>query len=224
MNNKKTMSNNNFTTRFSVLHEVVKDRLEHAPGCHDFSHTQRVMHNAEILLAANPNADGNAVRLAALLHDIARPEELQAKGKICHAKSGAEIARKLLCEYKFTDPVLIERVSNAILRHRFRRNNPPQTLEERIIYDADKLDSIGAVGIGRAFHFAGREGAKLHNSEEAAINSAAYSREDSAYREYLVKLRHISERMLTVAGRELAAERAAFMDQFFERLNHETFG
>jgi uncharacterized protein len=97
-------------------------------------------------------------------------------------------------------------------------------LEEQIIYDADKLDSIGAVGIGRAFHFAGREGAKLHNSAEAALNSAAYSREDSAYREYLVKLRHIPERMLTVAGRELAIERAAFMDQFFQRLNHEIFG
>ena len=214
----------NFTNRFAVLYEEVKARLEHAPGCHDFSHTQRVIHNAEILLAANPEADADAVRLAALLHDIARPEELQVKGKICHAESGAEVARVLLIEYKFTNPILIERVHNAILRHRFRRNNPPQTLEERIIYDADKLDSIGAVGIGRAFHFAGREGAKLHNSEEAAINSAAYSREDSAYREYLVKLRHIPERMLTVAGRELATERALFMDQFFERLNHETFG
>ncbi len=218
------MLNDDFTTKFTKLYELVKTRLEDAPGCHDFSHTQRVMHNAEVLLAANPEADAEAVRLAALLHDIARPQELAAKGKICHAEFGAEIAAKLLVEYKFTDPGLIKRVGNAILRHRFRRNNPPQTLEERIIYDADKLDSIGAVGIGRAFHFAGREGARLHNSKDAAINSAAYSREDSAYREYLVKLRHIPERMLTVAGRELAAERALFMDQFFDRLNHETFG
>jgi uncharacterized protein len=216
------MNNDDFTTKFSALHAVVKKRLEHAPGCHDFSHTERVMHNAEILLKAHPEADADTVRLAALLHDIARPDELQAKGKICHAECGAATAGELLNEHRFNDPELVERVSNAILRHRFRRNNPPQNLEDRIIYDADKLDSIGAVGIGRAFHFAGREGAKLHNSEDAAINSVAYSREDSAYREYLVKLRHIPERMLTAAGRELAAERAGFMDEFFQRLNHET--
>lgn len=213
---------NNFTTKFAALHAVVKDRLEQAPGCHDFSHTERVIHNAEILLKAYPDADGDSVRLAALLHDIARSDELLAKGKICHAERGAGVARTLLKEHGFKDSVLVEKVSNAILRHRFRRNNPPQTLEESIIYDADKLDSIGAVGIGRAFHFAGREGAKLHNSAAMAINSPAYSREDSAYREYLVKLRHIPQCMLTVAGRELAVERATFMDEFFQRLNNET--
>ena len=218
------MINNKFSDKFSLLAAAVEEHLDGAPGCHDFAHTQRVMINADILLTSNPDADANTVRLAALLHDIARPEELQAKGKICHAEYGAKMARKLLIEYNFNDPVLIKRVKNAILRHRFRRNHPPQTLEEQIIYDADKLDSIGAVGIGRAFYFAGREGAKLHNSANAALNSAAYSRDDSAYREYLVKLRHIPERMLTEAGRELATERATFMDHFFQRLNHEIFG
>lgn len=218
------MINNKFSEKFAVLYEVVKHHLDDAPGCHDFAHTQRVMHNADILLVSNPDADVDTVRLAALLHDIARPEELQAKGTICHAERGAAMAEQLLIEYGFDDLALVERVKYAILRHRFRRNHPPQALEEQIIYDADKLDSIGAVGIGRAFHFAGREGAKLHNSEQDAINSAAYSRDDSAYREYLVKLRHIPERMLTAAGRELAIERAEFMEQFFQRLNRETFG
>jgi len=90
-----------------------------------------------------------------------------------------------------------------------------------IVYDADKLDSIGAVGIGRAFHFAGRIGARLHNTAAEAVGAPAYSVEDSAYREYLVKLRHVPERMLTPSGRRLAVDRARFMDEFFHRLNDE---
>jgi uncharacterized protein len=86
------------------------------------------------------------------------------------------------------------------------------------------LDSIGAIGIGRSFHFAGRTGARVHNRAEEALASDSYSREDSAYREYLVKLRKIRERMLTDAGRQLAEKRHAFMVAFFEELNEECFG
>jgi uncharacterized protein len=99
---------------FSLLLTAVKQHLDDAPGCHDFTHTQRVMHNAELLLVPNPAADADTVRLAALLHDIARPEELQAKGKICHAERGAVMAKQLLLKYNFTDSALIERVTNAI--------------------------------------------------------------------------------------------------------------
>ena len=93
------------------------------------------------------------------------------------------------------------------------------TIEAKIVYDADKLDSLGAFGIARAFHFAGRIGAVLHNTEQAALESKAYSREDSAYREYLVKLKTLPDRMMTVAGVKIARERAGYMRDFFERMN-----
>ena len=89
---------------------------------------------------------------------------------------------------------------------------------------ADKLDSIGAIGAGRAFHFAGRIGARVHNSEAEARDSDSYSVEDSAYREYLVKLRHIHEAMLTAEGRRMAEGRHLFMVAFFERICLETRG
>jgi len=111
-----------------------------------------------------------------------------------------------------------------VRRHRYRGRFAPQTIEEKIIYDADKLDSLGCIGIGRAFHFAGRIGARLHNTEDEAVNSLAYSHEDSAYREYLVKLRHVPEKMLTQSGREMAKERAVRMHDFFDRLNQEVYG
>ena len=99
----------------------------------------------------------------------------------------------------------------------------PESLEADIIFDADKLDSLGAVGIGRAFIFAGHENARLHNTEDEALNSEAYSKEDTAYREYLVKLRYLPRRMRSAAGRKLAVEKAAFMADFFERLNSEIY-
>ncbi len=199
---------------------VVKAKLANAPGCHDYAHTLRVLHNAELLLQTEPEADSSVVRTAALFHDFARPEELASNGKEDHAQLGAELVRqeleKLNCDQAFAD-----HVTACIRTHRYRGKFIPETLEAKIVYDADKLDSTGAFGIARAFHFAGRIGACLHNTAEEAINSGAYGKNDSAYREYLVKLRYLPEKMLTASGKERAKERAAFMDEFFLRLNNE---
>jgi len=209
---------------FADLFKVVEEKLSNASGCHDFDHTRRVMANAEVLCRKIPAADNTVVRFAALLHDIARPEEMAAKGKICHAAAGAAAAESLLRKQGLDENFILA-VTAAVRTHRYRSQDlPPQTTEAMIVYDADKLDSLGAVGIGRAFLFAGREGARLHNLESEAVNSEAYSRDDTAYREYLIKLRHLPEAMLTVPGKILAAERLDFMKKFFDELNAEVFG
>ena len=210
-----------FDEAFRRLAGTVRKKLERASGCPDFDHTLRVLRNAELLAKELPAADLRIVRLAALLHDFARPEEMAAKGKLCHAVLGAELVRPLLAEAGF-EPETVDRVSQAVLTHRYRANRIPATLEAQIVYDADKLDSLGAVGIGRAFLFAGREHARLHNTREEALGSAEYSREDTAYREYLVKLSKLPGCMLTAPGRRIAGERAGFMHEFFDRLNSET--
>ena len=211
---------NLFEEHYATLQAVVQEKLSNASGCHDYDHTLRVCRNAELLAAELPAADLRIVRLAALLHDIARPEEMAAKGTLCHAELGAKIVKKLL-EERF-EPDFADRVSATVRTHRYRDDNRPQTLEAEIVYDADKLDSLGAVGVGRAFLFAGRENARLHNTAEEALNSPAYSREDTAYREYLVKLRYLPESMLTAPGKRIAMERADFMHDFFEQLEKET--
>ena len=100
----------------------------------------------------------------------------------------------------------------------------PVSLEAKIIFDADKLDSLGAVGIGRAFLFAGEVGARLHNTAAEAKKAAPYSGGDTAFREYQVKLRNLPRRMKTPEGRRMGRERAAFMEGFFRRLTAETKG
>lgn len=221
------MTKLNMTSEQTLLLRAVREKvsciLEDSECCHDLDHTLRVLSNASILAEAEKVSaqETFALFLAALLHDCARPEEFASGGKVCHAQLGGAKSEKILQEVSCSDEELIQTVKNAVTRHRFRGKDKPETLVDRLLYDADKLDSIGAVGIGRAFLFAGRLGARLHNSEAEALSSEAYSREDSAYREYLVKLRHVPERMLTSSGKHLALERKEFMEQYFCRLQQE---
>ena len=207
---------------YNTVFRIVKKSLLCSESSHDLDHTSRVCRNADKLLAELPAADADVVRLAALLHDIARPEE-KGNSRVCHAKRGAEKAEKILKELNVEDP-LAQRIVAAVRTHRYRDNNVPASLEAQIVYDADKLDSLGAVGIGRAFLFAGNAGARLHNSAKQALNAEEYSYQDTAYREYLVKLSAVPNRMLTEPGRQLAEYYGRFMKNFFNEMNLQIKG
>ena len=214
------MTENELLILRDAVREQVKAILADGEGCHDFDHTLRVLKNAELLAeeeSCSPR-EKILVGLAALLHDCARPEELASGGKLCHAELGAAKAEKILRQLGCNDPEAVRLICDAVRSHRFRGKARPQTLIAKVLHDADKLDSIGAVGIGRAFHYAGHLGARLHNTEQEALNSREYSREDTAYREYLVKLRHVPERLTTDSGRRHAMEREKFMHEFFRRM------
>ncbi len=202
------------------LRSIVRKHLGNAETCHDYDHTLRVLANAEKLSAGLPEADPAVVRCAVMLHDIARPVESASRGSICHAQRGAEMAAEILSQLKCPAP-FIQAVSSAIRTHRFRDNIPPETLEGKIVYDADKLDSLGAAGIGRAFLFAGHQNARLHNTRGEALAAEEYSINDTAYREYLVKLSRLPESMQTAPGHEEAYKRIKIMDDFFAALNME---
>ncbi|PIE57747.1 MAG: phosphohydrolase [Desulfobulbus propionicus] len=191
-------------------------------GSHGPDHSERVFTTA-MLLGRELGADLLILGTAALLHDIGRKEESLSKGRVCHARKGAELARKILSEHQYT-PRQIQQICHCISSHRYRKGVPPSTLEAQILFDADKLDSIGAVGIGRAFLFAGQIGARLHNPEQAPEESAPYSTEDTAYREFQVKMSRIHHQMITDLGKKLAWERHQFMETFFTQLHHEIYG
>jgi uncharacterized protein len=202
--------------------EYAKECFAAALGSHDWDHTERVyrlcMHIGQV-----EDADLQVLAVAAHLHDVGRSDEDESKGKICHAEKGAQIAKTLLVNYPLSDEKK-QNIVHCIRSHRFRGNTPPETLEARTLFDADKLDSIGAIGIGRAFLFAGEVGAKLHNPEADLYTTRAYTEEDTGYREFRLKLSKIRDRMLTSEGKRLAQERHAFMESFFERFQLEYEG
>jgi uncharacterized protein len=206
----------------SEIRDEARAFFRSARGSHDWDHTERVRKLC-LRIGKKERADLGVLELAALLHDIGREEEDRSNGKICHGRSGAALARKLL-ERHGLDAAAIQAVVHCIRTHRFRKRARPKTLEARILFDADKLDSIGAVGVGRAFLFAGEVGARLHDKEIDVRKTKPYSREDTAYREFLVKLGRVKDRITTREGKRIAAERHRFMAAFFDRLNRETDG
>lgn len=204
------------------VRKIVEQKLLNSDGCHDYDHTLRV-YMLCLHLGKIEGADLNILKFAALLHDICRPEESKSCGKICHATIGAQKAKEILLDLKVSSEITIK-VSECISSHRYRDDNIPFSLEAKIVYDADKLDSIGAVGIGRSFVFAGAHGARMHNPDVDIMQTKEYSREDTAYREYIFKLSKIKSRMLTKEGKRMAESRHKFMKIFFDRLNDETKG
>ncbi len=199
-----------------------KDFFDQSRGSHGWDHTLRV-HNLAINIARLEHANMEIVRIASILHDIARNKEDESNGAVCHAVLGASMAKQFLKEFDLEEDIIND-VCYSIETHRYRDNRAPNTLEAKVLFDADKLDSIGATGIGRAFLFAGEIGASLHNDKEAIAQAEAYTREDTAYREYMVKLRFLRDNMYTDTGKKMALSRHQFMEEFFDRLNKEVEG
>jgi uncharacterized protein len=190
-----------------------------ADAIHDFDHVLRVLALAERLGKAE-GADLEIVRTAALLHDMARGRGDRLLND--HAQAGAELARDLLA----TQPSdRVEAVIHAIAAHRFRTDPSPQTLEAKVVFDADKLDAIGAIGVARAFAYGGHEGQRLWaEAPPDYVESLSTRHEHTPVHEYHYKLRKIRDRLLTTSARQVAEERHKFMVAYFEQLDQEVQG
>src|SRR3989344_5734119 len=146
----------------------------------------------------------------------------------CHDWSHVERAEKIF-EKNYLDKKKIENIKHCILAHRFRNDHKPATIEAKILFDADKLDSIGAVGVGRDFLFAGSSGSNcLYTGNEKELVKRArefsYTKEDSALLEYYFKLIKVKSKILTKTGKEIAEERHNYMVDFFKRFELEIKG
>jgi len=193
---------------------------------HDFEHVLRVLKLVERIGAAE-GADLAVLRTAALLHDIQRAAELA--GGPCHAQAGAVRAREIL---QGQDPAFVEAVAEAIASHRFRGGEPPRTLEARVLFDADKLDAMGAIGIARAYAVAGALGQRIWAEVPAGYaerdlreaQADIVTDEHTPVHEYIFKLARLRDALFTSTARRIAEGRHAYMQAFFARLQREVSG
>lgn len=188
---------------------------------HDWQHVQRVETLAETLLDEHPGADEGIVRHAVLLHDIGRARE--DRGEIDdHAAWGATEARRLL-ESRDIASDRIDVVCHAIRAHRYSNDIEPNSLEGKILADADNLDALGAVGIARCFTYGGERGQTMYDPElpPAEDESDAGA---SQYNHFHKKILDLPERMYTEAGLEMAHRRRAFVETFLDRFEREVAG
>ena len=190
---------------------------------HDFDHVLRVLNLAERIARAE-NADPHILRAAVLLHDVDRRQAEAAD--VDHAIVAARRAQEILAGHPSPR---VKKVVQAIAAHRFRTEPEPSTLEAQVLYDADKLDAIGAVGVARAFAYGGAHDQRLWAPIESVDLERWQAEGDDTdvhtpVHEFVVKLSRIRNHLYTPTGRAIAEARHRFMVTFFERLEQEVRG
>jgi len=205
---------------FERIREEARKHYKHPH--HDFSHAERVCKLAvRIAQELGEPVDFDALRAAALLHDVARAYEDEGLVED-HAKEGARIAREILKRVGFPEEK-IERVTYCIEVHRFREGVVPTALEARILQDADRLDMLGAVGIARVFARAGWSNTPLY--DPGVPPKPRYDgRSATAVNHFYEKLLKVKDTLHTEPARRIAEERYRFMVQFLERFLKEWEG
>jgi uncharacterized protein len=202
---------------------------------HKMDHVLRV-YNLCLLLAKNEKVDLDVLKAAALLHDIARTkEDKDTTGKIDHALLGAEMAEPILKQLDFSEEK-IQHIKDCIISHRYRNDHEPKTIEAKILFDADKLDTIGATGIARSFVWIGKNDAKIYseddpekyikeNLEGGKSNGRIIDKtKHSPQIEFQTKTKFLREKLYTKKGKEICKERLEYFENFLNRLAKEMKG
>ena len=191
---------------------------------HGFGHIQRVYALCE-RIGRSEGADMEVLLTAALLHD-ARGSHPGRGSRNDHHLLSAEFAGEILTE-EGLDAERICAVQHCIRAHRFRKEELPETLEAKVLFDADKLDVLGAIGVVRALAYAFQVNQPAFSEPSSRFRQTGEKEPGephSAYHEYLFKLKNISATLLTPTARAIAKERQELLNSFFDKLALEMRG
>lgn len=198
----------NLAAAFAPHEELAAILLPHAfaadDGSHDAAHLIRVWKNAA-RIHAEEGGDARALAAAVLLHDCVSVEKnspLRAQA----SRLAAEKATGILHDLGW-GAAEISAVAHAILTHSFSANIPPETLEAKILQDADRLDAIGMIGAARCFYIAGRMGSGLYDPLDPLAKARELDDKAFAIDHFETKLFRLGDGFKTQTGRRLAAER-----------------
>ncbi len=215
------------------LWEVVAEYYPTRDQAHGRNHIERVVRNA-MEIGKREGADLEVIEVAAILHDMFESKETHSNVEgFRHEVQGALESRRILATLGF-DEQFVEAVSHCIEAHRKRTGPEPRTIEAKCLFDGDKLDCIGAIGVLRSAFVSFDHGQELYKEigdladynrrnirPDGTINDFSLH---SSNLEYELSLKEVAGQMYTETGRRLAKERAAFMDEFYSRLAKEIKG
>lgn len=186
-------------------------------SAHDKEHVYRVLYTAMDIASHCPDVNYDVLITACLLHDIGRKDQFE-NPSLCHAQVGAEKAYRFLTENGYDD-AFSKRVADCITAHRFRGDNPPQSIEAKILFDADKIDAAGTLGIARTLFYNGHLGEPLYSkNEDGSISDGSGDRVPSFFQEYHYKLKKVYDRLYTPRGKEIAEARRAAAVAFYNSM------
>jgi uncharacterized protein len=218
--------------KFQIIKKIVEKEL--SCSAHSMDHIMRVYNLAQ-LIAKDKNIDQEVLKASVLLHDIARArEDNDPTGNTCHAVQGSIMAESILEELNFPEKK-IKHIQDCIISHRSKTENKPQTIEAKILFDADKLEVLGAIGVARTFVWIGQNNAKIHRN----INLDEYIEENLGGKingriqdtskhcpqiEYQTKTQHIINKLHTDKAKRIGKERQDYYKNFLDKLEREING
>lgn len=191
-------------------------------GAHDRQHVYRVLY-AALELAEERRVDLDVLIAAALLHDIGRDAQYR-DARLDHAAVGAEMAFDFLRELGWPEP-RAGHVRDCVRTHRFRGGDEPASMEARILFDADKLDVTGTLGIARTLAYQGIVAEPLYSLDQAGdVLDGDGDAPPSFFHEYRWKLQNVGGRLYTERARRIAEERRVASEAFYQAMRREVRG
>jgi uncharacterized protein len=205
----------NIRTSYPSVEEYMQSCM--TDSAHDMEHVYRVLNYALNIARHEDWTDIDLLTTACLLHDIGRAEQF-ADQSVDHAQLGAEKAYIWLIANEYSKNFAVA-VKSCIQTHRFRSDNPPQSIEAKILFDADKLDVCGAMGIARTILYKAQVSEPLYLlTENGEVSDGANDAEPSFMQEYKFKLEKMYDKFYTKRGSELAAKRKTAAERFYNSL------
>jgi uncharacterized protein len=222
--------------KYQKIKMIAERYLKGCDAGHDINHALRVYDSCLKLSQGVKGVDLEVLQTAALLHDIGGLKELKdGTGKTCHAQESAKMAQKILEKFKYPQEK-IDKVVHCILAHRHRTGVKPKTKEAEILFDADKLDALGSLGVARAYIWIGKNNAEIYSNtplknyiRENIVGRKSNGRikvksKHNPFFEFELKLKRLPQRLHTRKAKKIARERLSYMTSFFDRLKKEVAG
>lgn len=222
--------------KYQRIKRIAEKELRGSDAGHDINHAQRVYDLCLKLAKGEKGVDLEILKIAALLHDIGGPKELKdITGKTCHAEESAKMTQKILKNLQYSQEK-INKVVHCILAHRHRTGVKPKIKEAKILFDADKLDALGAIGVARAYIWIGKNNAQIYsdiplkkyvkeNIVDGKLNGRIKDKtKHNPFIEYELKLKRLPRRLYTKKAKKIAKQRLVYMRSFFNRIKREIEG
>lgn len=206
---------------YKKIENYMYEKMEKVDFSHGTEHVRRVLTNAiNIAQHTDGNCDMDVLIAACLLHDIGRHEQ-DKNISLCHAEIGSKLAYQFLISIGW-EKSKARHVSRAILTHRQRKNRKAETIEAKILYDADKLDSFGLIGIARMLMYGGMINEPLYViSEDGRIDTKPSAEElSNFFQEYSFKTKTVDE-LYTECAKDIARSKLTRANEMYEQMKEE---
>jgi uncharacterized protein len=201
---------------YGIIEKYMFDCMKDA--AHDPEHIFRVLYQSINIASERPEImDYDVLIASCLLHDIGREEQFK-NHNLCHAEVGGIKAKDFLINNNWSENKAIH-VNKCISSHRFRGNNIPETIEAKILFDSDKLDVTGCLGIARTLLYKGHVKSKIYEINNGDICFGNNKSDDETFlKEYNFKLIKLYDKFYTEEAQRLANKQKEHAQYFYDKL------